>query len=284
MLPFIGYRLLEFIALISPYPIAYFIANQAARLSIAAGINLAPLKKNISKVLDLNAEDPRVHKVATKVYRHWLQNVTDFLKHGMISRTRFKERVQIEGTDNLRKALKKGKGAIIFTAHIGNFEWGACRIALEFENTWGMGMKRRFKPLNNFFECKRQSKNLNTIYTDQLLYIFRILKQNGVVAIPADWDPRGQSVPVTFFDKKAKIPFGPVYAAMKSGAPLLPSFIHRKDKYNHYQIIGEPIDLVYDGEKQTCLRANREKMIEVLEEYIIRHIDQWEMFHDIWAD
>ncbi len=282
MLAFIGYKFLEFIALILPYAIAYPIARLAARLSVAANINLIPLKKNISMVLDLDLENPLVHKTAIAVYEHWLQNVTDFLKHKLISKQKLKERVQIDGLENLREALKKGKGAVIFTAHIGNFEWGACRIAVEFDNTWGMGMERKCKPLNNFFESKRLSKNLNTIYSNHLLNIFRILKNNGIVAIPTDWDPHNKSVPVNFFGKKAKIPYGPVYAALKSGAPLLPSFIHRKDKYTHSQIIGKPLDLVVRGDKQKMLEINRGKMITVLEEYIKKHIDQWEMFHDIW--
>ncbi|MGM0368773.1 MAG: lysophospholipid acyltransferase family protein, partial [Actinomycetota bacterium] len=204
MLAFIGYKVLELVALIIPYPIAYPIARLTARLGAAAKINLYPLKKNISLVLDLDINDPRVHKTAVDVYVHWIQNVTDFLKHRLVSKEKLKKRVEIEGLENLREALKRGKGAVIFTAHIGNFEWGACRIALEFDNTWGMGMERKFKPLNNFFESKRLSKNLNTIYSNRLLNIFRILKKNGIVAIPTDWDPNKRSGPVNFFGKKAK--------------------------------------------------------------------------------
>ncbi len=284
MLAFIGYKFLEFIARVIPYPLAYPIARLAGRLSVKAGINLAPLKKNIAMVLDLDKDHPRVHKTATTVYEHWLQNVTDFLKHRNISKKKLKERIEIEGFDHLGQALKKGKGAVIFTAHIGNFEWGACRIALEFGNTWGIGMERRFKPLNHFFESKRLSKDLNTLYSNRALNIFKILKSNGIVAIPTDWDPQNKSVPVHFFGKKAKIPYGAVYAAVKSGAPLLPSFIHRKDKYTHFQVIGKPLDLVRYQDKQKTLNENRQKMIVVLEEYISKHIDQWEMFHNIWAE
>jgi len=284
MLAFIGYKFLEFLALIIPYPLAYFIARVLARLSVIAKINLYPLKKNISRVLDTDINDPKVYQTAVIVYQHWLQNVVDFLKHKLVSKEKLKERIELVGLKNLQDVLKKGKGAIIFTAHIGNFEWGACRIALEIDNTWGMGMERKFRPLNNFFESKRLSKNLNTIYSNRLLNIFRILKNNGVVAIPTDWDPNGKSEPVNFFGKKAKIPYGPVHTALKSGAPLLPSFIYRKDKYTHFQIIGKPIGLVSDNDKRRELKINRGKMVAVLEEYIKEHIDQWEMFHDIWVD
>ncbi|MDD3777385.1 MAG: lysophospholipid acyltransferase family protein [Actinomycetota bacterium] len=280
MLAFIGYKFIEFLAFVIPYPIAYFIARILARLAVAARINLTPLKKNISRVLALKQDDPRVYKTAIMIYKNWLMNVVDFLKHKRVSRDKLKQLIELEGMENLKNALKKGKGAIIFTAHIGNFEWGACRIAVEIENTWGMGMRRKYEPLNRFFESKRISKRLHTIYNNRLLNIFRILEQNGVVAIPTDWDPTDKADPVDFFGKKSKIPYGPIVTALKSGAPLLPSFIYRKEKYTHHQVIGPP--LAIDSSKDAS--HNLDRMVEVLEAYIRKHIDQWEMFHDIWVD
>ncbi|MDZ7838495.1 MAG: hypothetical protein U5N58_11425 [Actinomycetota bacterium] len=121
----------------------------------------------MSRVMGKDINHPQVHRTAIKVYQHWLKNIVDFLKHKLVPRDRLKQMVELEGMENLQRALAKGKGAIIFTAHIGNFEWGACRIALELENTWGMGLQRKYKPLNNFFESKRLSKGLNTIYNDR---------------------------------------------------------------------------------------------------------------------
>jgi len=103
------------------------------------------------------------------------------------------------------------------------------------------------------------------------------------VAIPSDWDPTGSSKTYDFFNKKAKIPCGAIQIALASGAPLVPSFIVRDGAYHHRQIICEPLDLIREGSKEELLEKNMQKIIKVLEKYITENIDQWVMFHNIWA-
>ena len=62
--------------------------------------------------------------------------------------------------ENLRGALKEGKGAILFTAHIGNFEWAGCRVAVEGFKITGVGLERPYKKTNLFFENRRQSRGM----------------------------------------------------------------------------------------------------------------------------
>ena len=284
MLGFIIYKIAELIAILTPYPISYFISDTMARLWFLSGVNVNTTKNNISKVLNLDINDKKVHKIAKLVYINWARNIVDFLKHPIISKEKLKQRVEIVGFENLDKALKKGKGVVIFTAHIGNFEWGACRVAVEGYNIWGVSLVRKNNLLNKFFQSNRLSKGLKTLYINKMLHVLKILKNNEIVAIPTDWDPVGRSEPFNFFDKKACIPTGPIHIALSSGAPLIPSFIIRKDKYSHFQIIGEPIKLYLKGDKKTLISKNMKKMIKVLEKQIKDNIDQWEMFHNIWVE
>ena len=284
MLGFIIYKIAELIAILTPYPVSYFISNTLAKLWFLSGVNVNTTKNNISKVLNININDKKIHKIAKLIYINWAKNIVDFLKHPIISREKLKQRVKIVGLENLDNALKKGKGIVIFTAHIGNFEWGACRIAVEGYKIWGVSLVRKNNLLNRFFESNRLSKGLKTLYINRMVRVFKILRNNEIVAIPTDWDPLGRAEPFIFFDKKAHIPTGPVHIALSSGAPLIPSFIMRKGKYNHLQIIGEPLKLCSEGDKKTLISKNMKKMVKVLEKYIKDNIDQWEMFHNIWAE
>jgi len=210
--------------------------------------------------------------------------VADFLKHTRVSKEKLKQIIKITGLENLDKALEKGKGVVIFTAHIGNVEWGACRVAAEGYRMWATGLHRPYEPTNKFFESRRLVKGVRILYVNKsLLDVFRILKNNEVIAIPTDWDSQGTARRHDFFGKKAYIPSGPVEIAMKSGAPLIPCFIHRTSKYNHFIEMGKPLELETEGEKKELIDINTAKMAKVLQKYIKEHIDQWEMFHDIWA-
>lgn len=284
MLIFLGYKFVEFLAFATPYPITYFIASVSARILFNLNINVDALKTNISNVLNLDKNDKEVNIITRKIYINWFLTVTDFLKHTRVSKEKLKQRVEITGLENLDKALEKGKGVVIFTAHVGNVEWGACRVASEGYRIWATGLHRPYEPTNRFFESRRLVKGVRILYVNKsLLDVFRILKKNEIIAIPTDWDSQGTARIHDFFGKKAYIPSGPVEIAMKSGAPLIPCFTHRKGKYKHIVEMEKPLELETEGEKKELIDINTAKMANVLQKYIKEHIDQWEMFHNIWA-
>lgn len=284
MLGLLIYKIAALAAMLTPYPVSYFISVTVAKLWFLIGINVNIVKNNISKVLNLDINDRKVHQIAKKIYSNWAKNICDFLKHPIISKNKLKQRVEIIGLENLDNALKEGKGAIIFTAHIGNFEWGACRIAVEGYKIWGVSLFRENNLLNKFFESNRLTKGLKTLYITRMKNVFKILKNNEIVAIPTDWDPAGMATPYKFFGKKAFLPHGSVKIAMKTGAPLIPSFIVRRGRYNHFQIVGKPLELSLEGDRNRLLDKNMEKMIKVLEKYIKENVEEWEMFHNIWQE
>ena len=285
MFGYIGYKILEFIAISTPYPVTYFIAAFGARLWMLTGIDVKIIRNNVSKVLNLNINDKEIHRIANRIFINWAKNVVDFLKQPIISKEKLKQRVEIEGLEHLDNALKKGKGVVIISAHIGNFEWSACRIAVEGYKIWALSLVRKNKLVRKFFESNRLSKGLKTLYINRMLNVFRVLKNNEIVAITSDWDPTGKATrPFNFFGKTAYLPTGALMIALKSGAPLVPCFVCKKDKYNHFQIIEKPIDLIREGDKETLIAKNMEKVLEVMEKYIRNNISEWEMFHDIWSE
>lgn len=285
MIIYLGYKLLELLAYITPYPISYLLAIVAGKLTYLLGFYVPTLRKNAAKVLDIDVSDKRTAQIAQRLYYNWFRNVADFIKHPLVKGDNFKKRIELGGLENLDNALKEGRGVVIFTAHIGNFEWGACRLGIEGYKIWGTALSRPYEKTNLFFENRRLSKGLHTIYVDKtMLEIFRLLKRNEIIAIPSDLDPTGTGQVYDFFGKKAHLPSGAVEIALKSGAPLVPSFIWRKDKYNHFQIIEKPVELVREGDFREITRINNQRIINIMEKYIREHIEEWEMFHDIWLD
>lgn len=280
---FVDYMLAAFIACTTPYPVSFLIGKSLAWLWWITRKNVSSVKINVSNVLNLDINDPMVAVISKKIYFEFAKNVIDFFKNGIISIEQLKRNVKLDGIDNLKKALENGRGAIIFTAHIGNFEWGASRIGAEGIKLWGVGLYRENRFLDKYFEKNRKSKCLNTLNSNKMLGVFRILKNNEVVAIPTDWDPAGTARVYNFLGKKVMLPSGAVQIALASGATLIPSFIIRDRKYHHCQVICEPLKLIREGNKEELLEKNMQILIKVLEKYITENIDQWVMFHDIWV-
>ena len=285
MLNYLGYKFTEFIAIVLPYPLAYALAVSAARLWYATGANVGIIKKNISRVLNLDMGDPEVHRIAVRIFINWGKNVVDFLRHRIISRETLRSRVSLEGVEYLDEALKEKKGVVIISSHIGNFEWGACRLAVDGYKIWGVTLFRKSERTNRFFQANRMTKGFKTLYINKIIHIFRHLKNNEIMAIPSDWAPTGKaSRHFKFFGRMAVLPTGALQIALRSGAPLIPSFIWRDGKYTHHLVIRKPIELDREGDKEELISKNMDKLIAVMESHIREHLTEWELFHDIWID
>lgn len=285
MLNYLGYKFAEFIAIVLPYPLAYAFAVSSARLWYATGTNVGIIKKNISRVLNLDIRDPEIHRIAVKVFTNWSKNVIDFLRHRIISRETLRSRVSLEGVEYLDEALKEKKGVVIISSHVGNFEWGACRLAVDGYKIWGVSLFRKSERTNRFFKETRMTKGFKTLYINRIIHIFRHLKNNEIMAIPSDWASTGNaSRHFKFFGRMAVLPTGALQIALRSGAPLVPCFVWRDGKYTHRMVIKKPIELDREGDKEELISKNMGKLIAVMEDHIREHLTEWGLFHDIWID
>jgi len=285
VLNYLGYKLLEFIAIVLPYPLAYALGIASARLWYATGTNVSIIIKNISRVLNLDPGDPEVLRISIKVFTNWGKNIVDFLRHPIISKKTLRSRVGLDGIEYLDEALKEKKGVVLITSHIGNFEWGGSRLAVGGYKIWGVSLFRKNDRTNRFFETKRMTKGMRTLYINRMLSIFRLLKNNEILAIPSDWDPTGKaSRPFKFFGRMAELPIGALQISLKSGAPLVPCFTWRDGRYTHRLVIGKPIELDRKGDREELISKNMEKILAVIESHIREHINEWELFHNIWID
>ena len=285
MFDYLGYKFLEFIATVLPYPLAYAVAIAGARLWYATGYNVGVIKKNVSRVLNLDPGDFEVRRISVKVFINWGKNIVDFLRQHIISKETLRSKVRLKGIEYLDEALKEKKGVVIITSHIGNFELAGSRLALDGYKIWGISLFRKSDRANRFFEAKRMSRGLRTLYINRMLHVFRHLKNNEIIAIPSDWDPTGKaSRPFKFFGQMAGLPTGALQIALRSGAPLVPVFIWRDGKYTHREVIGKPIELDREGDREELISKNMKKLLTVMETHIREHPTEWELFHDIWID
>jgi len=254
-------------------------------LWFATGANVNTIKKNISIVLKKDIDDPEVHRIAKRIFINWGKNIADFLKHKVVSREKLKQRISVDSFKNLKKGLDKGKGVVIFSCHIGNFEWAASRIGVENYKIWGLTLFRKSDRTNKFFESNRLLKGFFTVYVNRMHHIFRYLKNNEIVAVPMDWDSTGTSSKLfDFFGKKAYLPTGALQIALRSGAALVPCFVWRDKKYTHHMVIMEPVELDHSGGKEEVIEKNMKIVIPIMEKHIREHIAEWELFHNIWLD
>jgi lauroyl/myristoyl acyltransferase len=183
----------------------------------------------------------------------------------------------------LVRARASGRGAILASAHLGNWHGGGVAVArhgipvraLMYRNHAGDVMDRK---------VARRGKVRQTFVDDDplaMMELIRALRSGEVVAMLVDkpWDSR--SVEVPFFGKSTRFPLGPVRLARLAEAPIFPAFCVW-DRPRHYRaVLCDPIEVCGPDPDQ----AEREalvRMARVIEEFVASHLDVWFNFTPVW--
>jgi KDO2-lipid IV(A) lauroyltransferase len=138
--------------------------------------------------------------------------------------------------------------------------------------------------INDFFNRQREYFG-NTIVTtaSAVRECTKALKANKLVALVADRDFSGSGVLMPFFGHRVRLPVGAALFSLRQGAPIIPTFFTRRDRYNFNLSFQEPIY----PECVSAVENEDEKVHQLMDRYIkifedkIREMPgQWLMFRD----
>jgi KDO2-lipid IV(A) lauroyltransferase len=199
---------------------------------------------------------------------------------------RLKECVKLEGRENLDRALAKGCGVILVSAHFGNFPLLLARLSMEGYKAGGI-MKPMHDPrIEKIFLEKREKFGVKTIYSQPrktcVDNTIQALRNNELVFIPIDQNFGTGGIFVNFFGKKAATAAGPVVLSQRTGAALLPCFIIRLPGDTHKIIFEPELSLGEGRDAQDTVLINVQKLTSVIEEYIRKYPAEWGWIHRRW--
>ena len=189
----------------------------------------------------------------------------------------------LKGFAHLRAAFRKGKGALILTGHVGNWELMPVAAAMAGYSANVLYRPIDYTPLDRFFVEARARFGLKMIPKDaSLLRVFRALKRGETVAMLLDQNVGlHKGVMVDFFGRRACTSYGLAFIALKTDAPVLPFFVVREAK-GFTAEIGPEIPFIKTGDDRKDLEENTRQYNEALETIIRRYPDQWLWVHNRW--
>jgi lauroyl/myristoyl acyltransferase len=184
--------------------------------------------------------------------------------------------------------LGAAQGAIVLTAHMGNYDLGAALFAEKFQRE--IRLVRAPEPdqqtarhLSASFEKSGEGAVKVDYNTPGALLSFDLLnalRLGEIVSIQGDRvDPALATIDAHLFGRQVRLPNGPFVLAQVSQAPLYPLFIARSG-YRSYQIIvREPIAVPRSGrDREDDIIPAVEKWSRVLEQILTERWDQWFAF------
>lgn len=201
-------------------------------------------------------------------------------------REKIKKLVRLEGKENLESALKKGRGVIGFSAHLGNFNLLGARLVAE---GYAFSFVLRDPEVKQVAEIFHFCLNLRGVgfitipprkrATAETL---KRLRRNEIVCILGDQREVHGGVFVDFLNHRAGTATGPVVLAMRTGAGIVPMFSLRQPGDKHVVIIEPEFELSSTGKREEDIHTNTLRLSKIIESYVRRFPTQWFWLHQRW--
>ena len=264
-----------------PVEVSYFVAFFCARIKYYFSKKDRDLI--INNLLPVVNSRREAKKYSKKVFENFTYYLVDFFRFSKIDDNFIKKNVKIEGLDNLNTVTTQGKGTIVLTAHIGNYEMGGAVLAFLGYDFYALALPHKNDNINAFFNEQRRSCKVKVISTGLgLRECFKILNQKKVIAFVGDRDfNAGKREKVKMFGKIAFLPRGAAVFSLKTDAIIIPTFFLRENKYCYRFIFEPPIFPTVRGLAKTPQDIIREYST-VLEKYIAKYPGQWYVFEKYW--
>lgn len=221
--------------------------------------------------------------IARQTFAHFGRLLVETLRMSTRPPTELLDRVEVVGADHIRSALAKGKGAILFVGHFGNWELQGLVHALVLGPMSVLARPMDNPYLDRLMERLRSATGNRVIYRQGALRrVLRALEANGVVGIPIDQHIQAaNAVTVDFFGRPAATTSALATIALRTGAPVVPGFALPLGG-GRYRIVYEPPVELPLADCPDPVRELTQRCSDVLEMYVRRFPHLWLWMHRRW--
>ena len=273
-------------------PLALFLAYLPLRAGLWVGARLGDLAwlaipgrravalENLTRALGAETTPRERARIGRESFRNLGMNLVEACTFYFRPPQRLLSRVEVRGADYLLAATALGRGVLGLTAHLGNWELLASCVTLT-----PMQLSAVYRPLDDplldrILERFRSRVGVELIGKRNAIADIRdALRRGRMVGVLLDQNAsRREGVFAPFFGVPASTSKGLALIALRTGAPVIPSFIHRTADGRHVVEFAPAVPVPADGDLAAYTRAFN----EAIEAAIRRTPDQWFWLHRRW--
>lgn len=240
--------------------------------------------KHLRFAFESEKSDSEIRSLGWKVFEMLGKNTGEMLRATRVKNLQeLEEFLTTKGMENYETAIRKGKGVIFLTCHLGAFDLQVSNMALRGLNPNIIGTPLKDERLNELLWNYRNMYGAIAIERGKETFrLIKVLKSGGSVALLIDQDTRVKSRFVNFFGKPAATPVGATVLAMKTGAAVVPTYIHLGDDWKQQMYILPEIPMRLTGDEEADMVYNTQVLTNFIEDTIRKHPDQWVWMHERW--
>ena len=271
--PYVGYRLAQWVSIRMPPRDAFRCAERLADgWQYWSRRDRAAVQTNLSLIL---GEPVSGHApVVRETFRHFARYVIEFFASHRVTHPE----VRLEGEAHLRQAVAQRRGAIILSAHLGNWELGAMVLRRMGFDVSIVALPHQDPAMDRLFNRQRERCGLEVIPLGKdatRLSLLR-LRAGYLLGVLGDreFGRNGIRLPLAG-GQEVTLPRGPAILSLRSRSPVVPVFFLREGPWS-FRFCFEPPIWPEPGRHDA--RALTTRYLEVIERYIRRCPSQWLMF------
>ena len=247
---------------------------------------IGPLFRSKKKIIEnlkqskISSDNHEIEKIISNMWGNYGRILSEYPHIKKFKNNNLKNHIKINGLEILEDIKKNNKQVVFISGHFNNFEL----MAMQIEN-YGINLAAIYRPLNNIFLnktmekirtnyiCKKQIKKGRS-GTREMIGLF---KDGTSIALMID-QRVSEGVSINFFNRKCLTTTIPAQLVKKYNCEIVPVYIERKNKTD------------FELSFQKILKFNKSDTLEnitlklnlILEEMILKNVDQWIWTHDRW--
>jgi predicted LPLAT superfamily acyltransferase len=193
---------------------------------------------------------------------------------------------EFDGEENLRAMVRGGRGGILLSAHVGNWE-AAGHLLRRLDTRINVVMyDGEHESIKQYLEKVTGGRNLRVIVIQKdLSHVYAIgeaLHNNELICLHADRFLEGnKTVTKDFLGAPAKFPEGPFVLAAAFNVPVSIVFAF-KETSMHYHFYGSPLIQREEESKKNLADRLLNSFVEQLEQKVRLYPEQWFNYYKFW--
>ncbi len=188
-----------------------------------------------------------------------------------------------EGWEHIEQAMHSGRGFLIVTGHLGNWELCGGYVVARGLPLDAVVSRMRNPLFDRYLNDARRRFGFTVVYDQEAVRrLTRTIREGRAAALLADQAIKNlASTYVPFFGRPARTPRGPATLALRWGVPLL--FVTALRQPNgKYRLYAEEVEKEETGDRERDVDALVRKFTQVLERYVRMAPEQYFWQHRRW--
>lgn len=260
---------------------SFALAERAARCWFDSGGRRVGFALTNLRIAFPELSEEQRREIGRRSYVHFAWNLVEWARSLEWGPEDLLARVTVDGMEHARAALAAGRGALVLSLHMGNFE-----LAVRTTPLLGIPTTATGRPMANPHLWQRVVRGRSATGAELIdvrggaTEILRALRANRMVAVMIDqYARRKLAVQAKLFGVRCPTSAGIATLALRSGAPVIPFFVVREGPDRHRATFLPPVEIPQTGDRRADIELGTARCNAVIESLIRKYPEQWWWAH-----